>query len=99
MAKDGCLTREINPSANRVQRLDKWQWLLYYISQNYLGEVVMTGTWLMRNQRILELMDTYAPVLDSQNVFKNIAELNDDQLDSLLEFVNHIINLKNEVKS
>ena len=58
----------------------------------------MKATWLTRNQRILELMDTYAPVLDSQNVFKNIAELNDDQLDSLLEFVNHIINLKNEVK-
>ena len=58
----------------------------------------MTATWLARNQRILELMDTYAPVLDSENVFKNIAELNDDQLDSLLEFVNHIINLKNEVK-
>ena len=58
----------------------------------------MTARWLMRNQRILELMDTYAPVLDSQNVFKNIAELNDDQLDSLLEFVNHIINLKNEVQ-
>ena len=61
------------------------------------GEV-MTATWLARNQRILELMDTYAPVLDSENVFKNIAELNDDQLDSLLEFVNHIINLKNEVQ-
>ena len=59
----------------------------------------MTARWLMRNQRILELMDTYAPVLDSQNVFKNIAELNDDQLDSLLEFVNHIINLSDEVKS
>ena len=58
----------------------------------------MTARWLMRNQRILELMDTYAPILDSQNVFKNISELNDDQLDSLLEFVNHIINLKNEVK-
>ena len=59
----------------------------------------MTATWLARNQRILELMDTYAPVLDSQNVFKNIAELNDDQLDILLEFVNHIINLSDEVKS
>ena len=59
----------------------------------------MTARWLMRNQRILELMDTYAPVLDSQNVFKNIAELNDDQLDILLEFVNHIINLSDEVKS
>ena len=59
----------------------------------------MKATWLARNQRILELMDTYAPVLDSQNVFKNIAELNDDQLDILLEFVNHIINLSDEVKS
>ena len=59
----------------------------------------MTARWLMRTQRILELMDTYAPVLDSQNVFKNIAELNDDQLDILLEFVNHIINLSDEVKS
>ena len=59
----------------------------------------MTARWLMRNQRILELMDTYAPILDSQNVFKNISELNDDQLDSLLEFVNHIINLSDEVKS